>query len=118
MSKEVSCEFLLEEQDPVLFGPQQLVSSTKLVRNMSSYLNMAQKKPVFVEREQEVEAVLISIDSYRDLLREEQKVKDLYLTVKAFRRLIEHLQSGDSGVSLDEMMAEFELSKEELMGVR
>lgn len=85
---------MAELEDPVMFGPNQLVSSTKLVRNLSTYLNMVQKKPVFVAREQEVEAVLISLEGYRQLLREEEKVEKLYHTVLAIRRLVEHQKSG------------------------
>lgn len=107
-------EAMVEEFDPVMFGPQQLVSSTKLVRNLSSYLNMVQKKPLFVEREQQVEAVLISIDSYRELLLEERKVKELYITCKAMRRLVEHLQNGTEEISLDDMLARFGITQDEL----
>jgi len=55
-------EALKETDDPVIFGPTQLVSSTKLVRNLSSYLDLAQKNPVFVARDQEVEIVIISLE--------------------------------------------------------
>ncbi|MHB1421441.1 MAG: hypothetical protein ACYCX4_17980 [Bacillota bacterium] len=83
-----------ELDDPVLFGPKQLVSSSKLVRSLSSYLDLVQKNPIFVAREQEVEAVLISIDVYRELLREEERVEKLYQAVVAIRRLVEHRRTG------------------------
>lgn len=86
--------YMLQEiDDPIIFGPKQLVSSTRLVRNLSSYLDMAQKSPVFVEREQEVEAVLISIEDYRNLLRVEEKVKKLYHHMFMIRRFVGQLQS-------------------------
>lgn len=58
-----------EFDDPVLFSPTQLVSTSKLVRNLSKYLDQAQKRPIFVSRDQKIEAVLMHIDEYRDLLR-------------------------------------------------
>lgn len=106
-----------ENDDPVMFGPKQLVSSTKLVRNLSSYLDMAQKSPVFVEREQEVEAVLISIDDYRQLLREEERVEELYHAVVALRRLVEHQKLGQQALSTDEVMKKLGISKEALAEV-
>lgn len=91
-------------EDPIMFGPKQLVSSSKLVRNLSSYLDMAQKSPIFVEREQEIEAVLISIEDYRNLLREEEKVEKLYQYVLSIRRFVEQLQSKDKIISTAEVL--------------
>lgn len=113
--KEVLCREVNE--DPVLFGPQQLVSSTKLVRNMSSYLNLAQKKPIFIERDQEVEAVIVSIDTYRELLLEEKKAKEMYLSVRALKRLAEHLKSGEEALNFKEVFKKY-LSEEDMAGVK
>lgn len=95
--------------DPVQFGPKQLVSSTKLVRNLSSCLDMAQKAPIFIEREQEVQAVLISVDDYRNLLREEEKVEDLYLCLTSIRRKIEQLVNNQEKFTTNEMLQELGL---------
>lgn len=57
------------DQDPVLLSPDQLVSSTKLVRNLSGYLDTAQKKPIFIQRQDQIEAVILSINEYRNLLQ-------------------------------------------------
>ncbi|HHY28801.1 MAG TPA: type II toxin-antitoxin system Phd/YefM family antitoxin [Desulfitobacterium dehalogenans] len=72
--------------DFVMFGPKQLVSSTKLVRNLANYLDKAQKAPIFIERDQEVEAVLISIDDYRGLLAKEEEYENMYLSSLSLRR--------------------------------
>lgn len=62
--------------DPIQITPDQIVSSTKLVRNLSNYLDVSARKPLFVTRYDEIEHVLISIDSYRELLKtkEERKI--------------------------------------------
>ena len=104
-------EALMETDDPVLFGPTQLVSSTKLVRNLSSYLDLAQKKPVFVARDQEVEVVLISIEEYRQLLREEEKVERLYHAVVALRRLVENQKSSQSLLTTDDVLSNLGLDQ-------
>lgn len=103
----VVLEALREDyEDPVMFGPKQLVSSSKLVRNLSSYLDMAQRNPIFVARDQEVEAVLISLEDYRELLREEEKVEELYHAVVALRRLVEHHQTSGQLLLTSEAIAE------------
>lgn len=103
--------------DPVMFGPQQLVTSSKLSKSLGSYLDKAQKRPIFVQRENEVEAVLININDYRDLLLEEQKVEDLYLAVKSLRRLVENTKAGTPLIELDDVLKRYGLSKESLAEV-
>ncbi len=100
--------------DPVLFGPQQLVPSSKLGKSLGMYLDKAQKRPIFITREHEVEAVLINIDDYRALLLEERKIEELYFAVKALRRLIEHLKSGSPLIDMDEVLKRYGLSRESL----
>lgn len=103
--------------DPVAFGPKQLVSSSKLVRNLSAYIDQTKKRPIFITRDQEVEAVLISLDEYRELLEEEMKVEDLYFTVLAVRRLVEHSQAKEKLMDADEVLEKFGITREEIMGV-
>jgi PHD/YefM family antitoxin component YafN of YafNO toxin-antitoxin module len=103
--------------DPVVFGPRQLVSSSKLVRSLGTYLDQTKKRPVFIMRDQEVEAVLINIEEYRELLEKEAEVEELYDIVVAVRRLAEHLQSGDKFIEFDDIMKEFNLTREDLAGV-
>lgn len=107
---------LLEDnfEDLIQFGPKQLVSSTKLVRNLSSYINMVQKAPVFVERDQEVQAVLISVDDYRNLLREEEKGEELYHFVLSLRRKYEHFESGQKSLTTPEVLKALNLSEDTL----
>jgi len=104
-----------ELDDPVQFGPKQLVPTSKLVRNFSKYLDQALKRPVFISREQEVEAVLINIEEYRELLREEEKVEELYFAVLSLRRLIEHAETLKPTIPMDDVLAEFGLSRDELL---
>lgn len=54
--------------DVVQLKPCQLVSSTKLVRSLSKYLDLAKKTPVFISRENEIEVVMLSLEDYRSLL--------------------------------------------------
>lgn len=65
--------------DPVRFSPNQLINSTKLVRNLASCLNTAKKYPLFITRSrgEEIEFVLISLEHYRSLLEEVEKNKSL-----------------------------------------
>jgi PHD/YefM family antitoxin component YafN of YafNO toxin-antitoxin module len=100
--------------DLIQFGPKQLVSSTKLVRNLSSYINMVQKAPVFVERDQEVQAVLISVDDYRNLLKEEEKGEELYHFVLSLRRKYEHLESEQNDLTTSEMLKALNLTEDTL----
>ncbi len=109
-----------DDDDPVQFGPKQLVSATKLVRNLSGYLNLAKKKPIFIERDQEVEAVIINIEDYRNLLFEEQKTKDLYFTISSLRKYFESTLKGEKMIPLDEFLEMFNLKylmTEDLHGV-
>jgi PHD/YefM family antitoxin component YafN of YafNO toxin-antitoxin module len=57
--------------DPVKFSPSQLISSTQLARGVSQQLDKATKAPLFIQRDQEVQWVLISLDEYRRMLRKE-----------------------------------------------
>ena len=61
--------------DPVKFSPYQLVTSSYLVRNLSQQLELARKNPIFIQREQDVQWVLLNIDEYRRLLNKEAKRK-------------------------------------------
>ncbi|GEA15486.1 hypothetical protein E308F_17300 [Moorella sp. E308F] len=103
-----------EIDDPVLLSPSQLVSSSKLSKNLGAYLNEVRKRPIFVTREQEVEAVLLNLDDYRELLREEQKIEDLYLAVLALRRLAENAKTPERLLEMDEVLERFGITREEL----
>lgn len=103
-----------EYEDPVLFGPTQLVNSSTLGRNVGSYLDMTAKRPVFIQRGSEVEAVLININEYRALLTEEQKVEELYEVVLAIRRLLEATNSRAPLTDIDKVMLKFGITKEML----
>ena len=83
----------MDYDDPVLFGPGQLVTSSKLSKNLGEYLNKTEKRPIFIQRDNVVEAVLMNIDEYRALLLEERKVQELYDTVVAVRRLMEYFKN-------------------------
>ncbi|MQL51801.1 hypothetical protein GFC01_05895 [Desulfofundulus thermobenzoicus] len=117
VAEELSTNIMNERDDPVLFSPSQLVSSSKLSKNLGSYLDKAQKKPIFITREQEVEAVLMSLDDYRELLLEEQKAEEIYFAVLAMRRLIEHSKSPKSLVAMNDVLKRFNVTREELAEV-
>lgn len=59
--------------DKVKFSPEQLVSSTQLVRNLSQHLDRASEYPLFVQRDQKVEWVLMSLEEYRRIIDREGK---------------------------------------------
>ena len=55
-------------EDKVKFSPKQLISSTQLVRNLSKHLEQALDYPLFIQRKQEVEWVLLSLEEYRRII--------------------------------------------------
>lgn len=57
----------INERDPVLMCPSDLVTSSKLTHSLGAYLDAAQKRPLFITCGQEVDAVLLSLDEYRSL---------------------------------------------------
>lgn len=58
--------------DKVRFSPDQLISATQLVRKLSFNLDKALRKPLFIQRNHEVEWVLMSLDEYRKLMRDKK----------------------------------------------
>ncbi|MGI5912641.1 MAG: type II toxin-antitoxin system Phd/YefM family antitoxin [Syntrophomonadaceae bacterium] len=101
--------------DPVLFGPAQLVTSSKLSKNLGEYLNKTEKRPIFIQRDNNVEAVLLNIDEYRALLLEERKVEDLYDAVVAVRRLLESVKNHTEFLDNQEVMKSFGITEEMLV---
>ena len=61
--------------DKVKFSPEQLVSSTQLARNLSQQFDKASKHPLFIQRNQDVEFVLLSLKEYRRILDKKGKGK-------------------------------------------
>lgn len=61
--------------DKIKFSPEQLVSSTQLVRNLSQQLEKASKYPLFIQRNQEVDWVLLSIKEYERIVISEGRKK-------------------------------------------
>lgn len=55
-------------KDKVKFSPEQLVSSTKLARNVSDTLNNSLKYPLFIQRDQKVQWVLMSLKEYTNII--------------------------------------------------
>lgn len=100
--------------DPVLFGPSQLVTSSKLSKNLGEYLNKTEKRPIFIQRDNNVEAVLINIDEYRALLLEEKKVEELYDVVVAIRRLMENKRHEAPLLDNEDVMSRFGITDEML----
>lgn len=54
----------MKNKKQVKFSPDQLASSTQLARNLSHHLNNALKYPLFIQRDQEVQWVLMSLKEY------------------------------------------------------
>jgi len=59
----------LKLKDKVTFSPEQLVSSTQLVRKLSQYLEASLDYPLFIQRDQKVSWVLLSLEEYERLIR-------------------------------------------------
>jgi len=55
------------------FSPEQLVSSTQLVKKLSHYLETASRYPLFIQRGQEVQWVLLSLKEYRRIIGKKGK---------------------------------------------
>lgn len=105
---------LSDYDDPVQFGPTQLVTSSKLSKNLGEFLNKTDQKPIFIQRGNNVEAVLLSIDEYRSLLFEEQKINEIYDEVLAMRRLLEFTKNKLSFIDNDDVMKHFAISPDML----
>jgi len=52
----------------VKFSPEQLASTTQIARNLSKYFNDALKSPLFIQRDQEVQWVLMSLKEYKKIM--------------------------------------------------
>lgn len=61
--------------DKVKFSADQLISSTQAVRSFSQHLDTALIHPLFIQREQSVKWVLLSLKEYERLVSKERKVK-------------------------------------------
>lgn len=69
MYKEVSK--LRKKQ--VKFSPEQLASTTQIARNVSKYFDSALKCPLFIQRDQDVQWVLMSLKEYKKIVEGEEK---------------------------------------------
>ena len=61
--------------DKVKFSADQLVSSTQLVKRLSSYLDDALIHPLFIQRDQTVRWVLVNLEEYERLVNIERRKK-------------------------------------------
>jgi len=100
--------------DPVLFGPTQLVTSSRLSKNLGEYLNKTENKPIFIQKDNNVAAVLLNIEEYRSLLLEEQRVEDLYIEVLAIRRMLELIKNEADLLDNDAIMKHFNVTPDML----
>lgn len=101
-------------EDPILLSLKQLVSTSKLSKNLGKYLNQVQEAPLFVMRGSEPEAVLLNINDYRILLKEEERTEEIHEVILALRRLLEHKITNQNTVSNDDMLLEFGFTRKEL----
>jgi len=62
----------MKDKQDVKFSPDQLVSSTQLVKGFSKRLNGALKKPLFIQRDQKVQWVLMSLKEYAKIIEKEE----------------------------------------------
>lgn len=108
---------MTEEKDPVRLAPSDLVSSSKLTRSLATYLDAVRKRPLFITRGQEVDAVLISLDEYRSLLAEQVWLEDMFEEVLALKRTVTFALSGARTLSTAEVMAKFDISQSDVDAV-
>ncbi|NLW07308.1 MAG: type II toxin-antitoxin system Phd/YefM family antitoxin [Clostridia bacterium] len=63
-----------------------LVSSTALSRSFGKYLKAAEKKPIFIIKNNEVKGVLLNIDTYKELVDTYECMHDTKLARKIFEQ--------------------------------
>ena len=56
------------KEKQVKFSPDQLASTTQIARNLSKYFNGALKSPLFIQRDQEIQWVLMSVKDYGKII--------------------------------------------------
>lgn len=57
----------------IKFSPEQLASTTQLIRGFSQHLEKASIQPLFIQRNHEIEWVMLSLKEYERLIGERKK---------------------------------------------
>ena len=81
-----------------------LVSSTALSRSFGKYLKAAEKKPIFIIKNNKVKGVLLNIDTYKELVDAYELMQDTMLARKIFEQPTVNPQDKD----VFEIMGEIE----------
>ncbi|MCL6447643.1 MAG: type II toxin-antitoxin system Phd/YefM family antitoxin [Armatimonadetes bacterium] len=86
------------------FDLDSLVSATALSRSPGRYLAKCKEKPLLILRNNEVEGVLLSADTYKELLESYELVQDIRLAREVFGQPTDNPEDKD----VFEMMREVE----------
>lgn len=81
-----------------------LASATTVSKSFGRFLAKSKKEPVFILRNNEVEAVLLGIEEYKKLAEAYEVLEDLKLA----RQVFEQPTSNPEDKDVFEIMAEFE----------
>jgi PHD/YefM family antitoxin component YafN of YafNO toxin-antitoxin module len=103
-----------EEEDPIRLAPTDLVPSSKFAKSVGTYLDRAKKRPLFITRGQDVDAVLIGLDEYRALLREQQRFEDISDLLLALERLGTSMLTKEKNLTTEEVMAAVGISQADI----
>jgi hypothetical protein len=87
-------------------SPDELITSTRAANELSRLLNQLADKRWFIQRNNKIEAVLLSIEEYQRFVDLEEEVEHLTLALTLAER-----EAQDDGyrISLDNLLAKYDL---------
>lgn len=115
---------VIDLEDSLVLSPKQLVPSSKLVRNLKAYLDIikSKKRPIFITRDNEIDAVLLNINDYRSMYEETKQTEEAYTHLqKAYELLsgvIKGENNGDGEYARESLDKSFQFLKEALNKIK
>jgi len=88
------------------FDIDSLVSATALSRAPGKYLSQCKEKPLLILKNNEVEGVLVSAETYRELLEAYELVQDMRLAREVFEQPTENPEDKDVFQIMQEIEAQ------------
>ncbi|HOV43684.1 MAG TPA: type II toxin-antitoxin system Phd/YefM family antitoxin [Syntrophothermus lipocalidus] len=88
------------------FDIDSLVSATALSKAPGKYLARCKEKPLLILRNNEVEGVLVSAETYRELLEAYELVQDMRLAREVFEQPTENPEDKDVFQIMQEIEAQ------------
>jgi len=90
----------------ITLTPDELINSSRAASELPRLLNQISEKKWFIQRNNRLEAVLLSIDEYQRLLELEEEAEHLVLTLLMSER---ERQDGGYRIGLDELAAKYDV---------